>query len=103
LRDVVGRGGMATVYLAEDRKHRRQVALKVLRPDIANAIGADRFLTEIAIVARLVHPHILSLHDSGESAGFIYYVMPFIDGGSLRDRLQREPRISADRAIAIAD
>ena len=102
LRGVLGRGGMATVYIADDRKHHREVALKVLRPDIASTIGADRFLKEIQIVARMVHPHILSLHDSGESQGFVYYVMPFIDGGSLRDRMQREGRMSAERAIEIA-
>ncbi|HEU4994287.1 MAG TPA: serine/threonine-protein kinase [Gemmatimonadaceae bacterium] len=102
LRDVLGRGGMATVYMAYDRKHQREVALKVLRPDIASTIGADRFLKEIQIVARLVHPHILSLHDSGEAQGFVYYVMPYIDGGSLRDRLTQERRRSAERAIEIA-
>src|SRR5436190_1832479 len=93
LRDVLGRGGMATVYVAYDRKHHREVALKVLRPDIANTIGAERFLKEIEIVARMVHPHILPLHDSGESQGFVYYVMPFIDGGSLRDLMLRERRM----------
>ncbi|HEY8175070.1 MAG TPA: serine/threonine-protein kinase [Gemmatimonadaceae bacterium] len=102
IRGVLGRGGMATVYDAYDRKHQREVALKVLRPDIASTIGADRFLKEIQIVARMVHPHILSLHDSGESEGFVYYVMPFIDGGSLRDRMQQEGRMSAERAIEIA-
>jgi len=102
LRGILGRGGMATVYNAYDRKHQRDVALKVLRPDIASTIGADRFLKEIQIVARLVHPHILSLHDSGEAEGFVYYVMPFIDGGSLRDCMQREPHMPAERAIAIA-
>ncbi|MDQ3950290.1 MAG: serine/threonine protein kinase [Gemmatimonadota bacterium] len=96
LRNVLGRGGMATVYLAYDRKHLREVALKVLRPEIAASLGADRFLKEIQIVARLVHPHILTLHDSGESEGFIYYVMPYIEGGSLRQRLEaRRPLTSA--------
>ena len=93
---------MAVVYSAYDRKHQRDVAVKVLRPDIAATIGADRFLKEIQIVARLVHPHILSLHDSGEADGFVYYVMPLIDGGSLRDVMQREGRMSAERAITIA-
>ena len=93
---------MATVYVAYDRKHHRDVALKVLRPDIASTIGAERFLNEIEIVARMVHPHILPLHDSGEAHGFIYYVMPFIDGGSLRQRLVHEGRMSAPRAIEIA-
>ena len=94
---------MATVYAGYDRKHQRDVALKVLRPDIAASIGADRFLKEIQIVARMVHPHILSLHDSGAAEGFVYYVMPFIDGGSLRQLLEREKRLGKDRAIAIAD
>jgi serine/threonine protein kinase len=102
LRDVLGRGGMATVYVARDRKHHREVAVKVLRPEIAATIGGDRFLKEIEIVARMVHPHILPLHDSGEAEGFVYYVMPYIDGGSLRDVMQREGRMSADRAIAVA-
>ena len=102
LRNVLGRGGMATVYAAYDRKHQRDVALKVLRPDIAASIGADRFLKEIQIVARMVHPHILSLHDSGAAEGFVYYVMPFIDGGSLRQLLERDRRMGKDRAIAIA-
>ena len=101
LRDVLGRGGMATVYIAYDRKHHRDVAVKVLRPDIAASIGADRFLKEIQIVARMVHPHILSLHDSGEANGFVYYVMPFIDGGSLRQRLEHEKRMTPADAIAI--
>jgi serine/threonine protein kinase len=102
LRDVLGRGGMATVYVAYDRKHHREVALKVMRPDISATIGAERFLKEIQIVARMVHPHILSLHDSGEADGFIYYVMPFIDGGSLRDRVGKDKRMAAEQAIAIA-
>jgi len=102
LRDVLGRGGMATVYMAYDRKHQRDVALKVLRPDIAATIGGSRFLKEIQIVARMVHPHILSLHDSGEAQGFIYYVMPYIDGGSLRDVVMRERRMTSDRALEIA-
>jgi serine/threonine protein kinase len=93
---------MATVYKAYDRKHQRVVALKVMRPEIATTIGADRFLKEIQIVAQLVHPHILTLHDSGEADGFVYYVMPYIDGGSLRDCMEREGRMPADRAIAIA-
>jgi len=84
LRHMLGRGGMATVYLADDRKHQREVAVKVLRRDLAATLGAERFLKEIQIVARLTHPHILALHDSGEAAGFLYYVMPYIDGGSLR-------------------
>ena len=103
VRDLLGRGGMATVYMAYDRKHQREVALKVMRQDIAATIGAERFLKEIQIVARMVHPHILSLHDSGESEGFIYYVMPFMDGGSLRDRIGKDRKMPAARAIAIAE
>jgi serine/threonine protein kinase len=102
VRGVLGRGGMATVYVAYDRKHQREVAIKVLRPEISMTIGADRFLSEIQIVARMVHPHILPLHDSGEAAGFVYYVMPFINGGSLRDMLLNEKRMSPERAIALA-
>ena len=86
----VGQGGMATVYLAEDLKHRRRVAVKVLRPDLAQSLGAGRFLREIEIAAKLSHPHILPLHDSGDAGGFLYYVMPFVEGESLRQRLTRE-------------
>ena len=89
----LGRGGMATVYLARDAKHGRQVALKVLRPELAVTLGADRFLREIQVAARLTHPHILALYDSGESDGILYYVMPYIEGESLRDRLNRENRL----------
>ena len=98
----LGRGGMATVYLAEDLKHHRKVALKVLSPDVASAIGADRFLREIEIVARLRHPHILPLYDSGEAAGFLFYVMPFVEGESLRDRLSRDKQLSVDDALQFA-
>ncbi len=97
----LGRGGMATVYLAEDLKHRRKVAVKVLRPELAAAIGPDRFLREIQITARLTHPHILPLLDSGAAAGFLYYVMPFVEGESLRDRLTREKQLPIDDAIQI--
>ena len=86
----LGAGGMATVYLAEDLKHHRKVAVKVLRPELAAALGPERFLREIEIAARLTHPHILPLHDSGEADGFLYYVMPYIEGESLRERLDRE-------------
>jgi serine/threonine protein kinase len=99
---VLGRGGMAVVYLAYDRKHLRQVALKVLRPDLAASLGAERFLKEIQIAAGLTHPHILPLHDSGEAGGYLYYVMPFIDGPSLRVRLEAERRLPATEALAIA-
>ena len=86
----LGQGGMATVYLAEDLKHRRKVAVKVLRPELAESIGGARFLREIEIAAQLTHPHILPLHDSGEAAGFLYYVMPFVEGEPLRAKLARE-------------
>ncbi len=98
---VVGRGGMATVYLARDLKHGREVALKVLRPDLAASIGTDRFLVEIEIVARLTHPHIVPLHDSGEVDGFLYYVMPFVAGKSLRALLNREHPIELATAASI--
>jgi hypothetical protein len=98
----LGRGGMATVYLAEDTKHGRQVAIKVLHPELAAALGTARFLREIETAAQLSHPHILSLHDSGESEGFLYYVMPYVEGESLRDRLQREEQLPVDDALAIA-
>ena len=85
----IGQGGMATVYLARDVKHKRQVAVKVLRPDLAAALGADRFLREIEIAANLTHPHILPLFDSGEADGFLYYVMPYVEGESLADLIAR--------------
>ncbi|PYP14148.1 MAG: hypothetical protein DMD52_14335 [Gemmatimonadetes bacterium] len=102
LRQVLGRGGMATVYLAYDRKHRRDVALKVLLPGLAAFLGVERFLKEIQVAARLTHPHILALHDSGEAGGYLYYVMPYIDGGSLRQQLAGGRPSGADRALAIA-
>src|SRR5688500_13681329 len=86
----LGAGGMATVYLAEDLRHRRPVAVKVLRPDLAAALGTGRFLREIEVAARLQHPHILPLLDSGEAGGFLFYVMPYVQGESLRARLARE-------------
>ncbi len=97
----IGQGGMATVFLARDEKHGRRVAVKVLRPDLAATLGAERFLREIAIAARLQHPHILGLIDSGEAAGFLYYVMPYIDGESLRSRMDRGP-LSPDEVIGLA-
>jgi TolB-like protein/tRNA A-37 threonylcarbamoyl transferase component Bud32 len=97
----VGQGGMATVYLAEDLKHGRRVALKVLRPELAAALGHERFVREIEIAAQLQHPHILPLFDSGEAEGFLYYVMPFVDGESLRDRLTREGGIPIPEAVRI--
>ncbi|HEY2805836.1 MAG TPA: serine/threonine-protein kinase [Gemmatimonadales bacterium] len=102
LQRVLGRGGMASVYLAADRKHHRPVAIKILRPDLAASIGAERFLIEIEIAARLTHPHILALHDSGESAGFLYYVMPYIDGGSLRTRIETSRRLDPSAVNGIA-
>src|SRR5690242_7685475 len=98
----IGRGGMATVYLAEDLKHRRPVALKVLSPDLAASLGTDRFLREIEIAARLAHPHILSLHDSGEADGLLYYVMPYVEGESLRGRLNRERQLPLADALRIS-
>jgi serine/threonine-protein kinase len=87
----LGQGGMATVYLARDLKHEREVAIKVLRPELAASLGPERFLREIRTTANLRHPHILPLYDSGDAEGTLYYVMPFIEGESLRDRLNREP------------
>jgi len=99
---VLGRGGMATVYVAEDLRHSRQVAIKVLRPDVAAAIGAERFLREITIAARLTHPHVLPLIDSGQAAGSLYYVMPYVRGETLRQRLVREQRLPLKDALGIA-
>ena len=98
----IGAGGMATVYLAEDLRHDRRVALKVLRPELAAVIGAERFLAEIKLTANLQHPHILPLFDSGEADSFLYYVMPFVEGESLRDRLRREKQLPVDDAVRIA-
>ena len=98
----LGQGGMATVYLAEEKKHGRKVAIKVMRPELAASVGSDRFLREIGIAARLSHPHIVPLIDSGEAEGLLYYVSPFIAGGSLRNRLDREERLSIRDALRIA-
>ena len=98
----IGEGGMAIVYLADDRKHHRQVAVKVLRPELSAALGPERFLREIEISARLRHPHILPLYDSGETDGFLYYVMPYAGGESLRDRLEREKQLPVEEALLIA-
>ena len=98
----VGHGGMATVYLAEDIKHKRKVALKVLKPELAAVLGAERFVQEITTTAALQHPHILPLFDSGTADGFLYYVMPFIDGETLRDKLDRETQLGIDEAVKIA-
>ncbi len=97
----IGHGGMATVYLAQDVRHHRQVAVKVLRPDLAAALGPERFLREIEIAANLTHPHILPLHDSGEADGFLYYVMPYIKGDTLRERIEKEGELPISEAVRI--
>ena len=97
----LGEGGMAIVYLAEDVRHRRKVALKVLRPDLAATLGTERILREIEIAANLTHPHILPLHDSGEADGFLFYVLPYVEGESLRDRLVREGELPVSEAVRI--
>ena len=98
---ALGEGGMALVYLARDIKHDRQVAIKVLKPDLAASLGAERFLREIRITAKLQHPHILPLYDSGEADGLLYYVMPFVEGESLADLIEREKQLSIDEALRI--
>src|SRR5512141_1879059 len=98
---ILGQGGMATVHLAEERKHKRKVAIKVLRQEFSASVGAERFLREIGIAAQLSHPHIVPLIDSGESDGSLYYVSPFVPGGSLRDRLNRDGRLPTDDALRI--
>jgi len=98
----LGRGGMATVYLARDLKHERDVAVKVLLPDLGMALGPERFRREISVATRLSHPHILALYDSGETPDhLLYYVMPFIKGESLRARLDREQQLSIDDAVQV--
>ena len=94
---------MATVYLAEDLKHQRKVAIKVLRPELSAALGAERFLREITTTANLRHPNILPLYDSGEHDGFLFYVMPYVEGESLRARMDRENQLPMDDALRIAD
>jgi serine/threonine-protein kinase len=98
----LGEGGMAIVYLADDLRHQRKVALKVLKPELAAVVGAERFLAEIKTTANLQHPHILPLFDSGEARGFLFYVMPFVEGESLRERLDREHQLPVDEAVRIA-
>jgi serine/threonine-protein kinase len=98
----LGKGGMATVYLGEDLRHQRRVAVKVLRPDLSAIVGAERFLNEIRVTANLQHPHILPLYDSGSADGLLFYVMPFVQGESLRDRLNREKQLPIDEAVRIA-
>ncbi len=98
----LGQGGMATVYLAEDLRHERRVAVKVLKPELAAVLGGERFLQEIKTTAALQHPHVLALYDSGEADGFLFYVMPYVEGESLRDRLDREKQLGVDEAVRIA-
>ena len=98
----LGEGGMATVYLAKDLKHNRNVALKVLKPELAAVVGAERFLAEIQVTANLQHPHILPLFDSGEAEGFLFDVMPCVEGETLRDRIDREKQLPVDEAVALA-
>ena len=98
----LGEGGMAAVFLAEDLKHERKVALKILRPELAAVIGADRFLSEIKTTANLQHPHILPLFDSGNAEGYLYYVMPYIDGETLREKLDREKQLGVEESVRIA-
>ena len=99
---VLGRGGMATVYLAHDSRHGRKVAVKVLSPEVSALLTRERFVAEIKIAARLTHPHILGVHDSGETDGFLYYVMPYVDGESLRDLLHRRSQLPVEEALTIA-
>ena len=101
LQGELGQGGMATVYLARDLRHDRRVAVKVLRPELAAVIGAERFLAEIKTTANLQHPHILPLHDSGEADGFLFYVMPYVQGEALRDRLNREKQLPVPDAVRL--
>ena len=97
----IGEGGMATVYLAKDLKHKRNVALKVLKPELAAVVGAERFLAEIETTANLQHPHILPLFDSGEADSFLFYVMPHVEGESLRQRIDRKKQLPVDEAVQI--
>ncbi len=99
---VLGEGGMATVYLAQDLKYHRSVAVKVMRPELASTLGADRFLREVEIAARLTHPHILPMYESGEAEGLLYYVMPYVEGETLRDRIHRETQLPVEEALKIA-
>jgi serine/threonine protein kinase len=102
LEGEVGRGGMAIVYVAHDRKHDRKVAIKVLKPELSAVVGTERFLREIQIAAKLTHPHILPLHDSGAANGLLYYVMPFVEGETLRERLQREQQLPLADTVRLA-
>ncbi len=97
----IGTGGMALVFRADDVKHQRNVAVKIMRPELSSQVGRERFLREIQLVARLSHPHILPLYDSGEVAGLLYFVMPCVEGGSLRDELREGP-LPVEKATGIA-
>jgi serine/threonine protein kinase len=97
----LGRGGMAVVYLADDLRHERQVAVKVILPEVAQVLGAERFSREITIAARLNHPHILPLYDSGGADGLLFYVMPWVKGESLREKLRREGQLQVEDAVRI--
>src|ERR1041385_698761 len=97
----LGQGGMAIVFLAEDLKHHRRVAIKLLKPELSAVLGSERFLREIQIAATLQHPHILPLYDSGSAGSLLYYVMPFVEGESLRERLAREKQLPLDAALQI--
>jgi serine/threonine-protein kinase len=99
----LGAGGMATVYLAEDLKHHRKVAVKVLRPELSAILGGDRFLAEIKVTANLQHPNILPLYDSGEADTFLYYVMPYLEGETLREKLDREKQLSTEETVKLAE
>jgi serine/threonine-protein kinase len=99
---VLGQGGMATVYLADDPKHHRKVAVKVMRPELAESLGADRFLREVEISAQLTHPHILPVYDSGAIDGVLYYVMPYVEGESLQQRIEREGQLPVEEALKVA-
>src|SRR5437868_3909416 len=98
----IGAGGMATVYLARDLRHQRNVALKVLNPELGAVLGGERFLSEIRVTANLQHPNLLPLFDSGETEGLLFYVMPYVQGESLRARLDREKQLPVDEAVRIA-
>src|ERR1051326_222999 len=98
----LGAGGMATVYLARDVRHNRKVALKLLQPELGAVLGAERFLSEIQVTANLQHPNLLPLFDSGEADGLLFYVMPFVEGESLRARLDREKQLPVDESVRIA-
>ena len=98
----IGEGAMAVVYLADDLKHERHVAIKVLKPELAAAVGAERFLAEIKVTANLQHPNILPLYDSGEADKFLYYVMPYIEGATLRDKMSREKQLAVEETVEIA-